>query len=149
MGDLDFIQPLRVDCRIDQVALVITPLVIDMLPVVLGLLEPVFEDLAVLVADGTFDRLVDGDVHNDDVLRITKLIARDGKAVLDATAVLARCDRDWFGGLLPDRAVAIVLDVIKVNADFFRQAIQRAQGSPSTLAAVAGLMGRDKATAAG
>ncbi len=149
MADLDFIQPQRVQRHVEQLQLEITPLTIDMLPDVLGLLEPVLDELGILVADGTADRLADGDVQPADVLRITKLIARSGKSLIDATAVLARCDRAWLGNLLPDRAAVIALDVIKVNADFFRQAIQQVRSSPESLAALAGLMDRGQATAAG
>lgn len=144
-ADLAFIQPQRVERQVEDLQLVITPLTIDMLPDVLGLLEPVLDQLGGLIVDGTVDRLVDGKAQPADLLRVTKLIARGGKSVIDATALLARCDRAWLGGQLLDRAAVIAVDVIKVNADFFRQAIQQVRNSPESLAALAGLMDRGQA----
>lgn len=148
MADLDFITPQCIEREIEGIRLAISPLEIDMVPDVLRLLEPVFDELAIMFADGTADRLADGNAEPWDITRITKLIASGGKSVIDAVALLARCDRPWLGKLLPDRAAAIALDVFKVNADFFRQAIQRVRNSPESLAAVAGFMDR-KAKATG
>lgn len=134
MSDTAFIEPLRITRVIDGITVEIWPLQVGMLPKLLGLVEPLTAELAALVGGGTIDRITDGQADADDVAELVSLLASHGDALLDAVALLARADRDWVRGLLPDRAVSLTADVIKVNADFFRQTIQRVRDSGESLA---------------
>lgn len=134
MSETAFIDPQRFSRTIDGITVDIWPLQVGMLPKLLGLVEPLIAEIAALVGGGTVDRIADGSADADDFAELVSLMASHGDALLDAVALLARADRDFVRGLLPDRAVSLTADVIKVNADFFRQTIQRVRDSGESLA---------------
>lgn len=46
-------------------------------------------------------------------------VARHGPSLIEAVSIATGEPVDWLGDLLPDEFVALVADVIEVNADFF------------------------------
>lgn len=133
----EFIAPLHIACEIEARQLDIWPMTIGMVPQVLALVEPLLGELGLQVAAGMFDRLVLGEPTPADAVELASLLGRHGERMLGAVALLARTDRAWVEGLLPDRAVSLAARVIQVNADFFRQAIQ-----PGNLAVLARALDR-------
>lgn len=148
MEGLDFIEPLRIERVIEGNALVISPMTIAMLPKVLQHVEPLLGELGVLIATGVIDRLAVGEPTPDDLIDLATLLGHHGDAMLAAIALLARVDLAWVQDLLPDRAVSLAADVIRVNADFFGRAIQQATGTGGSLASLAEALDRKLSTAA-
>lgn len=123
-ADMDFIDPPRRERTVDGRALVIEPLRARMIPRVLQLLNPVLDDIGLLMLDqAMWDRWAAGRPDVADLAQIAELLGKRGDALLDALALLTRQDQAWVDELLPDRLAFILGDVFWVNRDFFQRAM--------------------------
>jgi hypothetical protein len=121
---LEFVAPSARTLIVDGSTVVISPMDTRMLAQLLKLLHPIMDDVVLVLGNEMmWARLQAGTPEPSDLVDLASLIAQHADPVLAATALLARQEPAWVDQLLPDRTVRLLVEVISVNADFFRQAI--------------------------
>lgn len=96
----------------------ITPVPVSCLPAFMRAIEPIVREIAA------------GD--------ILSALMRHTDAVISATAIGARVDRDWLGQQTPDVLVELAARVMEVNADFFvRRVLPAINAAAERLATIA------------
>jgi len=108
--DISFIKPPESSADIDGVEYVVRPIKMRVLPALVRCVEPIFEDMAVLVLAPRFEDAV-------------KLVGKNGDLVCEAIAICTGTEADQIADMTPDRAAALLLVCCEVNADFFGRAV--------------------------
>jgi hypothetical protein len=148
-----FIAPLEITTNVDGRAVTISPIVLRELPRFMELAVPIYAGLMGKLEKNFFARAQVGDLTPGEVSALLTSIAVAGDEWIGLVALCSRrsvilgvdgqADQvfegklhgEWIGGLLPDRAVALAVNCLQVNADFFRRAMPQLRAMAESLAA--------------
>lgn len=140
--DITFINPPETTLDVDGVSFTVRPIKMRVLPALVKCVEPVFEDMAMLVLSPRLEDAI-------------KMIGRNSALVCEAIAICTDTKADAIEDMTPDRAAALLLVCCEVNADFFVRAVPSITAQAETFAPLlhsktAALLARlQKATADG
>lgn len=132
MDELSVMEPAPSGVPYQGETLNITPLTVGQIPAFSRAVRPMFASLVGLVGsiplgDGASEGGgLPGEVRvsPEDVLA---LIADHGDAFIEAAAIATRREREFIAKGMLDEFVGLVLEIIRVNADFFVQAVVKAE----------------------
>lgn len=128
-----FIAPLRIECEIEGVAIVFTPLTVGETLRLLPVAERCMGAL-VSLPDELLDRLETNTLTPPDMAVLGSMLAEHGPQLVQALAIASRQPVAWINALLFDRLVELLVLVIQVNKDFFVRAMPGIQARVATLA---------------
>ncbi len=119
--DITFINPPETTLDVDGVSFTVRPIKMRVLPALVKCVEPVFEDMALLVLAPRLEDAV-------------KIVGRHGELVCQAIAICTGTEIEVIEEMTPDRAAALLLVCCEVNADFFVRAVPSIKAQAKTFA---------------